>query len=147
MLTSKDHTDNIVKGLNLGADDYLTKPFTFTELVARIKAITRRKKTKKNNILVFHDLEINLNNQKVTRNGNVIDLAPKEFELLSLLAQNNKIVLSRHEILEKIWDIHFNMQKNLVEMQIKRLRSKIDDGFEKKLIKTVRGIGYMFDGG
>ena len=146
MLTSKDHTNNIIKGLSLGADDYLVKPFAFVELVARIKTLLRRKSSIKKEVLFFGELMIDFGNKSVIREGIRIELTPKEFSLLELLAKNNKITISRNEILEKIWNISFSAEKNIIDVQIKRLRSKIDNGFSKKMIKTIRGIGYMFDG-
>lgn len=145
MLTARDDTEDKVKGLNLGADDYLVKPFAFSELVARIQTVLRRQSTIQKDIMVFADLEIDMNKKKVSREGNKIDLTPKEFMLLSLLIRNNSIALSRSEISEKIWNINFDTDTNVVDVHIRRIRAKIDDGFAKKFIKTVRGIGYMFD--
>ncbi|APJ03419.1 heavy metal response regulator transcription factor [Silvanigrella aquatica] len=145
MLTARDDIDDKVKGLNLGADDYLVKPFAFSELVARIQTILRRKPTIQKDIIVIGDLEVDLNKKRVSRGGVKIDLTPKEFMLLSLLIRNNNVALSRSEISEKIWNINFDTDTNVVDVHIRRLRAKIDDDYEKKFIKTVRGIGYMFD--
>ncbi len=145
MLTARDDIEDKVKGLNLGADDYLVKPFAFSELVARIQTVLRRKPTIQKDILTFADLEIDFNKKKVSREGNKIELTPKEFMLLSLLVRNHNVALSRSEISEKIWNINFDTDTNVVDVHIRRLRAKIDDGFSRKFIKTVRGIGYMFD--
>ncbi|MGY3804156.1 heavy metal response regulator transcription factor [Pigmentibacter ruber] len=145
MLTARDDIEDKVKGLNLGADDYLVKPFAFSELVARIQTVLRRKPTIQKDILSFADLEIDFNKKKVSREGKKIELTPKEFMLLSLLIRNHNVALSRSEISEKIWNINFDTDTNVVDVHIRRLRAKIDDGFNKKFIKTVRGIGYMFD--
>ena len=145
MLTARDDIEDKVKGLNLGADDYLVKPFAFSELVARIQTVLRRKPTIQKDILAFADLEIDFNKKKVSREGKKIELTPKEFMLLSLLIRNHNVALSRSEISEKIWNINFDTDTNVVDVHIRRLRAKIDDGFSKKFIKTVRGIGYMFD--
>ena len=145
MLTARDDIEDKVKGLNLGADDYLVKPFAFSELVARIQTVLRRQSSIQKDIMIFSDLEVDLNKKKVTREGCKIELTPKEFMLLSLLIRNNSVALSRSEISEKIWNINFDTDTNVVDVHIRRLRAKIDDGFKKKFIKTVRGIGYMFD--
>lgn len=145
MLTARDNVSDKVKGLNLGADDYLVKPFAFSELVARIQTILRRHSAIQKETFIFEDFEVHLNNKKVMREGKNIELTPKEFMLLTLLIRNNNIALSRSEISEKIWNINFDTDTNVVDVHIRRLRAKIDDGYEKKLIKTVRGLGYMFD--
>ncbi len=147
MVTAKDSTSEIVHCLQLGADDYLVKPITFPELVARIKALLRRSPVNVKESLIFDDLEIDLNKQLVIRDGKDLFLSKKEFQILELLARNNKITVSRNELLESIWNMTELTDKNIIEVQINRLRSKLDEGFDKKFIKTVRGGGYMFDDG
>ncbi|RDB35952.1 winged helix-turn-helix domain-containing protein [Spirobacillus cienkowskii] len=134
-----------ILSLNLGADDYLTKPFSFLELIARLNTISRRNKCIQKKYIKIKDLEIDLNQHKLIRNGNTIHLTPKEFSLLSLLIQNRGFVLSRCEILEKLWNVSYDTDSNIIDVHIKRLRSKIEDGLSSKFIKTVRGAGYMFE--
>lgn len=144
-LTARDGVGDRVKGLELGADDYLIKPFAFSELLARVRAVLRRPPEQKFEELKIADLEINLANHKVHRGGKLIDLTKKEFILLLLLAQRKGEVLSRTLIAEQVWDINFDTDTNVVDVAIKRLRIKIDKPFEKKLIHTVRGIGYVLE--
>jgi two-component system, OmpR family, copper resistance phosphate regulon response regulator CusR len=145
MLTGRSHIDSIIKGLNLGADDYLVKPFSFSELLARIRAVLRRQHSVLKRLFVCHDLKVDFNKNKVSRSSVKIDLTPKEFMLFTLLIKNENSAISRSEISEKIWGINFDTETNLVDVHIRRLRAKIDDNFDKKFIKTVRSIGYMFD--
>jgi two-component system copper resistance phosphate regulon response regulator CusR len=147
IVTAKDSTSEIVHCLQLGADDYLVKPIKFPELVARIKALLRRSPVNVKESLIFDDLEIDLNKQLVIREGKELFLSKKEFQILELLARNNKITISRNELLESIWNMTELTDKNIIEVQINRLRTKLDEGFDKKFIKTVRGCGYMFDDG
>ncbi len=144
-LTAKDGIDNRVRGLELGADDYLVKPFAFSELLARIRAITRRGPQRQVEILRIADLEIDLTAHKATRDGVRLDLSPKEFALLSLLVRRRGEVLSRTVIAEQIWDMNFDPSTNVVDVHVRRLRAKMDDPFPDKLIHTVRGIGYVLD--
>lgn len=144
-LTARDRVQDRVKGLELGADDYLVKPFAFSELLARIRVILRRGPAKPPSKLVIADLEIDLLGHKVTRGGRQIDLTQKEFILLSLLVQKAGQVLSRTMIAEQVWDINFDSDTNIVDVAIRRLRTKVDDPFEKKLINTVRGVGYVIE--
>ena len=144
-LTARDKVQDRVKGLELGADDYLIKPFAFSELLARIRVIQRRGSAKQPDKLSFADLEIDLLAHKVTRNGMYIELTQKEFVLLSFMMQRIGQVLSRTMIAEHVWDINFDSDTNVVDVAIRRLRSKIDDPFDKKLIHTVRGVGYVFE--
>lgn len=142
MLTARDSVDDRVKGLELGADDYLTKPFAFPELIARIKNIVRRGGNQVSKISVG-DLEIDLLAQRVTRAGQVIDLTGRELRMLSFLAGRVGQVASRRELADKVWGMRFDSGTNVVEVHIRRLRMKIDEEFDIKLIHTVRGMGYM----
>ena len=145
MLTALGTTENIVSGLNAGADDYIVKPFKFSELFARIEAIKRRtqKNNPKNSVLKFSNLEINTFNKTVKRGEEKITLTATEFKLLEYLMINQGRVLSRASILENVWDINFDMNTNVVDVYINYLRKKIDKGFEEKLIHTVVGMGYV----
>jgi len=146
MLTARAHTDDKVRGLDLGADDHLAKPFEFPELLARVRALLRRGQAPAvESILRLGDLEIDPVRHRATRAGQRIDLSAKEFALLSLLAQRAGQVLSRTQIASLVWDIHFDSETNVVEVAIRRLRAKIDDSFEFKLIHTVRGVGYVLE--
>lgn len=145
MLTALGTTENIVTGLDAGADDYLAKPFKFAELEARIKALIRRKQFLPNSsdLIVINNLEIDLSARLVSRNQGNIPLTSTEFRLLAYLAKNQNKVLSRIQILESVWDIDFNMGTNVVDVYINYLRKKIDNGTEEKLIHTIFGMGYM----
>ncbi len=145
MLTVLDSVENRVKGLELGADDYLTKPFAFSELLARIHTVLRRGPVRTPEVLRIADLEIDFPAHRVLRAGRRIDLTPKEFALLSLMARRSGEVLSRTRIAERIWDIGFESETNVVDVHMRRLRQKVDDPFETKLIHTVRGIGYVLE--
>ena len=134
-----------VKGLELGADDYLIKPFAFSELLARVRLLLRRAPARQSETLQIADLEIEFARQKATRSGNRLGLTAKEFALLSLLARRTGEVLSRTLIAEQVWDINFDSDTNIIDVAIRRLRSKVDDPFEKKLIHTVRGVGYVLE--
>lgn len=144
-LTARDAVEDRVRGLELGADDYLIKPFSFAELLARVRSSLRRNQAQSNNEINLSDLKIDLVKRKVERNNVRIDLTPKEFALLVLLAQRTGEVLSRTFIAEAVWDINFDSDTNVVDVAIRRLRQKIDDQFEKKLIHTVRGMGYLME--
>ncbi|MDC6405826.1 MULTISPECIES: response regulator transcription factor [Maribacter] len=145
MLTALGTTENIVQGLDSGADDYLVKPFKFTELLARIRALTRRNKVgmKIGHKLIIQDLELDSNAKLVKRAGSEIKLTTTEFRLLEFLMKNKNIVSSRIDILENVWDINFNMATNVVDVYINYLRNKIDKDFDNKLIHTVIGMGYV----
>ncbi len=146
LLTARDGIEDRVKGLNLGADDYLVKPFVFSELQARVHALLRRGKVQQQtNVLVLDNLEVDVMQRKVTRGGKRIVLSPKEFSLLSLLLRRQGQVLSRTVIAEQVWDMNFDSDTNVVDVAVKRLRNKIDDPFETKLIHTARGIGYVME--
>lgn len=145
-LTARDEIDNRVKGLELGADDYLVKPFAFPELLARIRTRTRRGLGVQTlDKLSVADLEIDLLRRKVTRSGKRIDLTTKEFALLELLVRRTGEVLPRMLIASQVWDMNFQSDSNAVDVAVRRLRAKLDDDFEVKLIQTVRGIGYVLE--
>jgi len=144
-LTARDAVEDRVKGLELGADDYLLKPFAFSELVARIHTIMRRGGPKASLEVVVGDLEIDFVRHRVTRAGQRMDLTPKEFLLLSLLARRTGEVLSRTLIAEQVWDMNFDSDTNVVDVHVRRLRAKVDDPFERKLIHTIRGVGYVLE--
>ena len=146
MLTARGNTDDKVRGFDLGADDYLLKPFQFPELLARVRALLKRgQPAPKETVLLTADLEIDPVRHRATRAGQRIDLSAKEFALLTLLAQRTGEVLSRTQIASLVWDIHFDSDTNVVEVAIRRLRAKIDDPFSDKLIHTVRGVGYVLE--
>lgn len=144
-LTARDAVQDRIKGLELGADDYLVKPFAFSELLVRIRTILRRGPVRTQELITIGDLEIDLMGHRVTRGGKRLDLTPKEFALISLLARRSGEVLTRVRIAERIWDIDFESDTNVVDVHMRRLRAKVDDPFEKKLIHTVRGVGYVLE--
>jgi two-component system copper resistance phosphate regulon response regulator CusR len=144
-LTARDSVPDRVKGLQLGADDYLVKPFAFSELLARLRARLRRKVPVTPDVLLIADLEIDLARHRATRAGQRLNVTPKEFTLLWLLARHAGEVLSRTLIAEQIWDMNFDSDSNVVDVHVRRLRSKVDDPFEHKLIHTVRGVGYVLE--
>jgi two-component system copper resistance phosphate regulon response regulator CusR len=145
LLTALSDTDDKVVGLEAGADDYLAKPFEFKELLARIKALSRRPTTsvRPENMLRFADVELDLNAKKVSRNGKEITLTPREFALLEFFLRNPGIVLSKVEIAEKVWDLNFNTGTNLIEVYVNYLRNKLDKGYDQKLLHTLFGQGYV----
>lgn len=145
-LTAKDHVEDRVKGLELGADDYLVKPFSFAELLARVRIILRRGRgNAESTVLVVEDLELDLLRRRVSRAGKKIDLTAKEFGLLELLMRRKGEVLPRSLIASQIWDMNFDSDTNVIEVAIRRLRAKVDSGFEPRLIQTVRGMGYVLE--
>ncbi|HHX4058699.1 MAG: heavy metal response regulator transcription factor IrlR [Burkholderia contaminans] len=144
-LTARDDVGDRVKGLELGADDYLAKPFDFVELTARIKSILRRGQPRDSNTLRVADLELDLTRRKATRQGDTILLTAKEFALLWLLMRREGEILPRATIASQVWDMNFNSDTNVVDSAIRRLRSKIDDAYDPKLIHTVRGMGYVLE--
>lgn len=142
-LTARDSVPDRVKGLDLGADDYLVKPFAFSELLARIRTILRRGPGRRSENLRFADLELDPLSHRATRRNRKLDLTPKEFLLLALFVRRAGEVLSRTLIAEQVWDMNFDCGTNVVDVHVRRLRSKVDDPFEKKLIHTIRGVGYV----
>ena len=143
ILTALDKVEERVKGLKSGADDYLAKPYSFTELMARLETITRRKPGEKSvTKLACDDLEMDLLTRTVKRAGKVIDLQAREFALLEYLMRNCGTVVTRTMLLEHVWDFNFDPQTNVIDVHISRLRQKIDKGFDKSLIQTLRGAGY-----
>lgn len=142
-LTALDAVQNRIKGLELGADDYLVKPFSFSELLSRIRTIMRRGPIRHPDVLCVANLEVDVHRHTVLRGGQEIELTSREFLLLSLMARRKGEVLSKNLIAEQVWDINFESDSNPIEVAIRRLRKKIDDPFEKKLIHTVRGVGYV----
>ncbi len=145
-LTARDHVDDRVAGLEMGADDYLVKPFAFSELLARVRMLLRRgTKSRKANLLHAADLELDLMRRRVTRSGTQINLTAKEFSLLELLLRRQGEVLPRSLIASQVWDINFDNDSNVIDVAIRRLRVKMDDGFQVKLIHSVRGMGYLLD--
>lgn len=144
-LTARDSVDDRVKGLELGADDYLVKPFSYAELLARVRTLLRRGPPREVEHFLVADLSLNLLQRKVTRNGERLVLTNKEFALLHLLVSREGEVLSRSLIASQIWNMNFDSDTNVVDVAIRRLRAKVDDPFQLKLIHTVRGIGYMLE--
>jgi len=144
-LTARGEVPDRVRGLELGADDYLVKPYAFTELLARVRALLRRRGERQPEVLQIADLRIDLLGNKAERGGTRLELAPKEFALLSLLARRRGEVLPRSVIAEQVWDMHFEGESNVVDVAVRRLRRKVDDPFPVKLIQTVRGMGYVLE--
>ena len=144
-LTARDAVHERVRGFELGADDYLVKPFAFSELLARVRSRLRRMPARPQDVVCMADLEIDLFRHRATRSGRRLDLTTKEFLLLSLLARRAGEVLSRTVIAEAVWDMNFDSETNVVDVSVRRLRSKVDDPFASKLIHTVRGAGYVLE--
>lgn len=145
MLTARDEVADRVRGLQSGADDYLSKPFAFSELLARIQALLRRGRLHEVSVFALRDLTLDVNARKASRNGQRLDLTAKEFALLTLLMRRQGNVLSRTQLADQVWDMNFDSETNIVEVAIRRLRGKIDDPFEEKLLHTVRGMGYVLE--
>lgn len=143
LLTAKDAVSDRVQGLDAGADDYLTKPYAFEELMARIRALVRRNSTEKSDVLTVGDLSLELSTKRVMRGGKEILLSAKEFGLLETLIRHKGQVLSRAQLENQVWDFGFEGSSNIVDVYIRYLRRKVDDPFEKKLIHTIRGAGYV----
>jgi two-component system copper resistance phosphate regulon response regulator CusR len=144
-LTARDSVPDRVKGLDLGADDYLVKPFAFSELLARIRTILRRGPKRRSENLCFADLELDPLSHKAVRAGKRLDLTPKEFLLLALFVRRAGEVLTRTLIAEQVWDMNFDCGTNVVDVHVRRLRAKVDDPFDRKLIHTIRGVGYVLE--
>ncbi|PLX98241.1 MAG: DNA-binding response regulator [Desulfuromonas sp.] len=142
-LTAKDKVDDIVSGLDSGSDDYLTKPFAFAELVARVRALIRRGNTERGAEIVFADLRLDPVSHKVWRNDREIDLTTKEYALLEYMMRNPNQTLTRSMIAEHVWDYTFDSFTNIIDVYVNYLRKKVDRDFDKKLIHTVRGVGYV----
>ena len=148
MLTARDKVEDRVRGLRDGADDYLVKPFSFSELLARVQALLRRgggKAQPTAALLQLGDLELDLARRKAHRAGQRLDLTAKEFSLLALLLSRHGEVLSRTVLAEQVWDVNFDSDTNVIEVAVRRLRSKLDDPFPEKLLHTVRGMGYVLE--
>jgi two-component system, OmpR family, copper resistance phosphate regulon response regulator CusR len=144
-LTARDEVEDRVRGLELGADDYLVKPFAFSELLARVRTLLRRGKSKEPDVLTAADLEVDLLRRRVTRGGVRVDLTAKEFALLELLIRRQGEVLPRSLIASQVWDMNFDSDTNVIEVAVRRLRAKVDEPFEPRLIRTVRGMGYVLE--
>ena len=144
-LTARDQVRDRVRGLELGADDYLVKPFAVSELLARVRSVLRRGPRRQPETLRIADLEIDLVRQRASRAGQLLHLTPKEFALLALLARRAGEVLSRTIITEQVWDMNFDSDTNVVDVAVRRIRSKVDDPHPQKLIRTIRGVGYVLD--
>ena len=149
MLTARDKVEDRVRGLEQGADDYLVKPFAFSELLARVGALLRRgaggAAAAATTLLSLADLEVDLLSRRATRGGQRLDLTAKEFSLLALLLRRRGQILSRTTLAEQVWDMNFDSDTNVVEVAVRRLRAKLDDPFQGKLLHTVRGMGYVLE--
>ena len=144
-VSARDQVDDRVKGLKLGADDYLVKPFAFSELLARVQSVLRRGQVPRDQTLRVADLEIDPLRRRVTRSGERIELTAKEYALLEYFARHAGEMCSRTLIAESVWDMNFDSDTNVVDVAVRRLRAKIDDPYATKLIHTMRGVGYVFD--
>jgi two-component system copper resistance phosphate regulon response regulator CusR len=143
LLTARDAVPDRVRGLELGADDYLVKPFAFSELLARIRSVLRRGSSRPLETYQVADVQIDVVRHRATRSGRELNLSPKEFALLSLFVRRAGEVLSRTIIAEQVWDMNFDSDTNVVDVAVRRLRQKVDDPFDQKLIHTIRGVGYV----
>jgi DNA-binding response OmpR family regulator len=145
MLTARDSTEDIVRGLDAGADDYLTKPFDFEELLARIRTLLRRGGVDRKTVLRFKDIELDHRKHVARRGPRRLDLTPKEFQLLEHFLLHPEEVVKRTELLEKVWDLHFDPESNVVDVHVGNLRRKLCQDGEEQLIRTVRGVGYRLE--
>ncbi len=145
LLTALDAVSHRVKGLDLGADDYLVKPFAFSELHARVRNILRRVPERRMDMLRFSDLDMDLSRHKASRAGKPLDLAPQEYRLLEYLLRHPGEVLTRTRLAEQVWDMNFDGDSNVVDVAVRRLRRKVDDPCDRKLIHTLRGVGYVLE--
>ena len=143
LLTARDGTDDIVRGLNLGADDYITKPFSFDVLLARVRALLRRGGSRRQELLVYHDVELDRLRHQARRTGESLELTPKEFRLLEYFLLHPEQVVRRTELLEKVWDLHFDPMSNVVDVHIMNLRKKLRRKGRSALIQTIPSVGYM----
>jgi DNA-binding response OmpR family regulator len=143
LLTAMDATEDVVRGLDLGADDYLTKPFTFEELLARIRALLRRGGARRTDRLMYDDIELDRLRHVASRGGVRLDLTPKEYQLLEYFMLKPEHVVRRTELLEKVWDLQFDPMSNVVDVHMANLRKKLQSGEQRPVLHTVRGVGYM----
>jgi DNA-binding response OmpR family regulator len=146
MITARSEIESRVKGLNFGADDYIVKPFDFSELMARLRSVIRRSKGKLSPLVTIHDLTLDTNSRIVRRNGREITLSATEYNLLEYLVLNSGRVISRTELTEHIYDTDFDRDSNVIDVYVNHLRNRLDKGFDRQLIFTVRGAGYMLKG-
>lgn len=144
-LTAKTETQDIVRGLDAGASDYMTKPFEFSELMARLRAMLRTQNPVNENVITCGSLVVDMNNRQAIRDGKVIDLAVREYAILEYLARNRNVVVTREQIRVNIWNIDDDVNSNVIDVYIRYLRRKIDDNYEEKLIHTIRGVGYKLE--
>ena len=144
-LTAKTETQDIVRGLDAGASDYMTKPFEFPELMARLRVMQRTQNQVNENVITCGSLVVDMNNRQVIRDGKVIDLTVREYAILEYLARNRNVVVTREQIRVNIWNIDDDVNSNVIDVYIRYLRRKIDDNYEEKLIHTIRGVGYKLE--
>lgn len=144
-LTAKTETQDIVRGLDAGASDYMTKPFEFSELMARLRVMLRTQNLVNENVITCGSLVVDMNNRQAIRDGKVIDLTVREYAILEYLARNRNVVVTREQIRVNIWNIDDDVNSNVIDVYIRYLRRKIDDNYEEKLIHTIRGVGYKLE--
>jgi len=144
-LTAKTETQDIVRGLDAGASDYMTKPFEFSEIMARLRVMLRTQNSVNENVITCGSLVVDMNNRQAIRDGKVIDLTVREYAILEYLARNRNVVVTREQIRVNIWNIDDDVNSNVIDVYIRYLRRKIDDNYEEKLIHTIRGVGYKLE--